>query len=98
MFNKWHHKPGQDGGALTVPSLPDDLEEFWSAEDVTGSLGDVGQRVRDTAVGDDTGLVSMYSVHPSAGGSLEVLAIELVPLRQAIQRRQPDGRRPPAKE
>jgi hypothetical protein len=38
------------------------------------------------AGGNEAELVSMYSVYPNEGGSLEFLALELVPLRQAIQR------------
>jgi hypothetical protein len=86
MFKKLHHKLDEDDAALTVLGVPDDLEQFWSADEVSGSLGDVGQRVRDMAGGNDTTLVSMYSVYPGPGGPLEFLAVELLPLRQAIQR------------
>jgi hypothetical protein len=86
MFKKLHHKPDEDDAALTVLGVPDDLEQFWSADEVSGSLGDVGQRVRDMAGANDTTLVSMYSVYPGPGGPLEFLAVELLPLRQAIQR------------
>jgi hypothetical protein len=53
---------------------------------VSGSLRDVSQRLRELAGGNETELVSMYSVYPNREGSLEFLALELVPLRQAIQR------------
>ncbi len=86
MFKKLHHKLDENGAALTVLGLPDDPEDFWSTDDVSGSLGDVGQRMRDMAGGNDTQLVSMYSVYPGPGGPLEFLAVELLPLRQAIQR------------
>jgi hypothetical protein len=86
MFKKLHHKLEEDDAAVTVLGVPDDLEHFWSADEVSGNAGDVGQRVRDMAGGDDTELESMYSVYPGPGGPLEFLAVELLPLRQAIQR------------
>ncbi len=85
MFKELHNKLGEKGQALTVLSL---LEgpDFVGSEDLSGSLRDVTQRLRDMAGGDEAELVSMYSVYPNEGGSLEFLALELVPLRQAIQR------------
>jgi hypothetical protein len=86
MFKKLHHKLDENGGALTALGVDGDLEEFWSTDEVNGSLGDVGDRVRDMAGGIDTRPVSMYSVYPGPGGPLEFLALELLPLRRAIQR------------
>ncbi len=85
MFKGLHNKLGENGQALTVLSL---LEgpPYAGSEDIAGSLRDVSQRLRDIAGGDESELVSMYSVYPNQEGSLEFLALELVPLRQAIQR------------
>jgi hypothetical protein len=85
MFKELHNKLGEKGQALTVLSL---LEgpAFVGSADISGSLHDVSQRIRDLAGGDEAELVNMYSVYPNEGGSLEFLALELVPLRQAIQR------------
>jgi hypothetical protein len=85
MFEGLHNKLGENGQALTVLSLLEG-REYSGAEDISGSLRDVSQRLRDIAGGDETELVSMYSVYPNQQGSLEFLALELVPLRQAIQR------------
>jgi hypothetical protein len=86
MFKDWHNKLGEDGEALTLLSLLEGPPYEGSREEITGSLGDVSQRLRDLAGGDDVKLVNMYSIYPNAGGSLEFLALELVPLRQAIDR------------
>jgi hypothetical protein len=86
VFKELHNKLGESGQALTVLSLLEGPEYAGPREAVSGSWGDVGQRLRDMAGGNDAELVSMYSVYPSEGGSLEFLALELVPLRQAIQR------------
>lgn len=85
MFKGLHNKLGENGRALTVLSLLEG-RPYVGPEDISGSLRDVSQRLRDIAGGDDTELVSMYSVYPNEAGSLEFLALELVPLRQAIQR------------
>jgi hypothetical protein len=86
MFKGLHDKLGENGQALTVLSLLEGPEYTGSREDVSGSLHDVSEHLRAMAGGDDAELVSMYSVYPNEVGSLEFLALELVPLRQAIQR------------
>jgi hypothetical protein len=86
MFKGLHNKLGENGQALTVLSLLEGPEYVGSREELSGSLHDVSERLRAMAGGNDTELVSMYSVYPNEGGSLEFLALELVPLRQAIQR------------
>jgi hypothetical protein len=86
MFKGLHNKLGENGQALTVLSLLEGPEFAGSKEELSGSLSDVSQRLRELAGGDETELVSMYSVYPNDGGSLEFLALELVPLRLAIQR------------
>jgi hypothetical protein len=86
MFKGLHDKLGENGQALTVLSLLEGPEYAGSREDISGSLHDVNERLRAMAGGNDAELVSMYSVYPNEGGSLEFLALELVPLRQAIQR------------
>jgi hypothetical protein len=86
MFKGLHNKLGENGQALTVLSLLEGPAYAGSREDVSGSLHDVSERLRAMAGGNDAELVSMYSVYPNEGGSLEFLALELVPLRQAIQR------------
>jgi hypothetical protein len=92
MFKRSHHKVYEDDGALNVLGGPVDLEHFWSADESSARLGGTGQRERDTAGGDDTELVPTHPVYPGPGGSLEFLAVELLPLRQAIQRlNQTDG-------
>jgi hypothetical protein len=86
MFKELHNKLGEKGQALTVLSLLEGPDYVAAGETVSGSLRDVSERLRQMTGGNDTELVSMYSVYPSEGGSLEFLALELVPLRQAIQR------------
>jgi hypothetical protein len=86
MFKGLHNKLGENGQALTVLSLLEGPAYAGSREDISGSLHDVAERLRAMAGGNDAELVSMYSVYPNEGGSLEFLALELVPLRQAIQR------------
>jgi hypothetical protein len=86
MFKELHNMLGEKGQALTVLSLLEGPDYVASGETVSGSLRDVSDRLRQMAGGDDTELVSMYSVYPNEGGALEFLALELVPLRQAIQR------------
>jgi hypothetical protein len=86
MFKGLHNKLGEHGQALTVLSLLEGPEYAGSREDISGSLHDVAERLRAMAGGNDAELVSMYSVYPNEGGSLEFLALELVPLRQAIAR------------
>jgi hypothetical protein len=85
MFKGLHNKLGENGRALTVLSLLEG-RPYMGPEDISGSLRDVSQHLRDIAGGDENELVSMYSVYPNQEGSLEFLALELVPLRQAIQR------------
>jgi len=92
MFKGLHNKLGENGEALTLLSLLEGPDNSDSAagpatrDDISGSLRDVSERLREIAGGDDGELVSMYSVYPNEGGSIEFLALELVPLRQAIQR------------
>jgi hypothetical protein len=86
MFKGLHNKLGESGQALTVLSLLEGPAYAGSREDISGSLHDVSERLRALAGGNDAELVNMYSVYPNEGGSLEFLALELVPLRQAIQR------------
>jgi hypothetical protein len=86
MFKELQNRLGENGQALTVLSLLEGPEFVGSREELSGSLSDVSQRLRDMAGGNDTELVSMYSVYPNESGSLEFLALELVPLRQAIER------------
>jgi hypothetical protein len=87
MFRELHNKLGENGQALTVLSLLHGPPLAGpESGDISGSLRDVSQRLRDLAGGDETELVNMYSVYPNDGGSLEFLALELVPLGQAIQR------------
>ena len=86
MFKGLHNKLGENGEALTVLSLLEGPAFAGSKDDVSGRLSDVGARLRQMAGGNESELVNMYSVYPGGGGSLEFLALELVPLRQAIQR------------
>jgi len=86
MFKGLHNKLGENGQALTVLSLLEGPAYDGSREEISGSLRDVSEHLRAMAGGNDAELVNMYSVYPNEGGSLEFLALELVPLRQAIQR------------
>jgi hypothetical protein len=83
MFKEFHNRLGENGVSLTVLSLLKPHPELDGSESASGDLRTVSQQLLDAA-GDDE-LVDMYSVYPSAGGSLEFLALELVPLRQAIE-------------
>jgi hypothetical protein len=87
MFKELHNRLGENGQALTVLSLLQGPALVGAeSDDISGSLRDVSQRLRDLAGGDETELVSMYSVYQNDGGSLEFLALELVPLNPALQR------------
>jgi hypothetical protein len=86
VFKGLHNRLGENGEALTVLSLLEGPPFVGSRDDVSGRLSDVSERLRQMAGGNDTELVNMYSVYPGTGGALEFLALELVPLRQAIQR------------
>jgi hypothetical protein len=84
VFKGLHNRLGEDGETLTVLSLVSPAGSAETVSDVEGSVDDISQHLRHLAGDDD--LVDMYSVVPVAGGtSLEFLALELVPLRQAIE-------------
>jgi hypothetical protein len=86
MFKAFHNKLGENGQSSTVLSLLKDPQRVGSDGPISGSLSEVSARLVDIAGGDDVEVVSMYSVYPTEGGSLEFLAVELLPLRQAKQR------------
>jgi hypothetical protein len=86
MFKGLHNKLGEHGQSLTVLSLLEGPPSAGTKEEVSGSLRDVSEHLRALAGGNDAELVNMYSVYPGQEGALEFLALELVPLRQAIQR------------
>jgi hypothetical protein len=86
MLKGLHNRLGENGQALTVLSLLEGPEFVGPREDVSGSLSEVSLRLREMAGGNDTELVSMFSVYPNENGSLEFLALERVPLAQAISR------------
>jgi hypothetical protein len=86
MLKGLHNRLGENGRALTVLSLLEGPEFVGPREDVSGSLTEVSRHLREMAGGNDTELVSMYSVYPNESGALEFLALERVPLAQALAR------------
>jgi hypothetical protein len=86
MLKGLHNRLGENGQALTVLSLLEGPEFAGPREDVSGSLSEVSERLREMAGGTDTELVSMYSVYPNESGTLEFMALERVPLAQALAR------------
>jgi hypothetical protein len=85
MSKRWHNRLGENGESLTILNLLNHPNGLQPDEEMEGDLTEVSERLRILA-GDDTEMVNMYSVYPNDGGSLEFLAVELVPLRQAIER------------
>jgi hypothetical protein len=85
MLKDLHNRLGENGEALTLLSLLDGPEFEGADEPITGTLREISERLRVMAGGDDTRVVSMYSLYPGDNGSLEFLALELLPLRQAIE-------------
>jgi hypothetical protein len=85
MPKRLHKALGENGESLTVISLLNEPTNFNADEELEGDFDDITQRLRDLT-GDDTEVVNMYSVYPNTGGSLEFLSLELIPLRQAIER------------
>ena len=83
MFKELHNRLGENGTSLTVLSLLKRHPELDGTDLAHGDLQTISQQLLDSA-GDDE-VVDMYSVYPTPGGSLEFLALELVPLRQAIE-------------
>jgi hypothetical protein len=79
-----HNRLGESGESLTVLSLLKPLGDDAPLNDTEGDFLEITERLR-TLAGDDAEVVDMYSVYPNEGGSLEFLALELVPLRQAIE-------------
>ncbi|HEX3794726.1 MAG TPA: hypothetical protein VHV57_09525 [Acidimicrobiales bacterium] len=87
MAKRLYKGLGEKGESLTILSLLRPPAGLNDDEELEGDLTDISQRLRDLT-GDDSEMVNMYSVYPNEGGSLEFLSLELVPLRQAIERMQ----------
>jgi hypothetical protein len=85
MSKRLHNRLGENGESLTILNLLKHPKGLRADEEMEGDLTEVSERLRVLA-GDDTEMVNMYSVYPNDRGSLEFLAVELVPLRQAIER------------